>query len=428
MGTFYSGPKPLQIFFNYGNYFLVELDSMNFHEGSTATGKISFTLNRNTPPISVFISIIGYEWVMWKKRVKSGKSSRLVTYQDHACCWNQKFKIMQANESFVPGQYSYPFSFQVPVGIPGTYAHGSGSQHSNRAECSCTYSLYAELCTDGPSGSDMIGRSLAPLVVMQQARTPYNYDMESKIQKGITTWCWANRGKLNIKSVFEKDVVRMDEWVHINFSIDNSDCKNGIEKIRAVLKRKLQLKTLNGLTTYRDQPMVSLPLPGCGAGEKLENKVVQFNLNEVMDTGTPANLSEALGEFAGKVQQTCNGSLINVSYELHIIVDMDGCMWYESNPFVYTPIEILAPERMIVFQAYSVPLPDYQGDPYQQQMPPPPYGAPQNSQMPIQGDPGQMSNPVPQKQEYQSSPVKQQTKVIQKQVDETPVDDQEESD
>ena len=72
--------------------------------------------------------------------------------------------------------------------------------------------------------------------------------------------------------------------------------------------------------------MVSLPLPGCGAGEKLENKVVQFNLNEVMDSGTPANLSGALGEFAGKVQQTCNGSLINVSYELHIIVDMDGCM------------------------------------------------------------------------------------------------------
>ena len=40
------------------NYFVVELDSMNFHEGSTATGKVSFSLNMNTLPISVFISII----------------------------------------------------------------------------------------------------------------------------------------------------------------------------------------------------------------------------------------------------------------------------------------------------------------------------------------------------------------------------------
>ena len=40
---------------------------------------------------------------------------------------------MQSNDSFLPGNYSYPFQFVVPAGIPGTYGHESGG-YSDRAE------------------------------------------------------------------------------------------------------------------------------------------------------------------------------------------------------------------------------------------------------------------------------------------------------
>ena len=70
---------------------------------------------------------------MWRKRVKSGKSTRIVTVRDTNKCCEQKFMIMQSQQAFMPGQYQYPFTFKVPVGIGGSYVHASG-YYSNRAE------------------------------------------------------------------------------------------------------------------------------------------------------------------------------------------------------------------------------------------------------------------------------------------------------
>lgn len=66
MGEVYSGPQPLQCFFNYGDYFTVSLENANYHEGNQASGKIDFTLNKPCPSISVYITIMGYESVMWR--------------------------------------------------------------------------------------------------------------------------------------------------------------------------------------------------------------------------------------------------------------------------------------------------------------------------------------------------------------------------
>lgn len=125
--------------------------------------------------------------------------------------------------------------------------------------------------------------------------------------------------------------------------------------------------------------------------------MVNFDLNQARDIGTPGNLGGALGEFAGKIQQTCNGKLINVAYELHIIAEVDGCLCCTPHPYVYTPIEILAPERVLVFQQeIYVPVPaGYDQAP--QGLPPPgaqviapaPYSqapAP-NGQVPVAGQP-----------------------------------------
>jgi len=94
---------------------------------------LTFTLDRSTPSICVYVSIIGYENVLWRKRVRRGKSTTVVTYRDYTSACNQKFMVMQSNEGFLPGTYSYPFNFQVPANIPGTYGHESG-HHSNKAQ------------------------------------------------------------------------------------------------------------------------------------------------------------------------------------------------------------------------------------------------------------------------------------------------------
>lgn len=148
----------------------------------------------------------------------------------------------------------------------------------------------------------------------------------------------------------------MNECVTMRFNIDNTNSKVGIKQVKAILKRRLFLKTNTGLATYRETNMITLPLPGCKSGDKIDEKIVQFDLNQAKDVGTPPNLGGALAEFAGKIQQTCNGRLIDVKYELHILVEIDGCVCCENQPFVYTPIEILAPERVLIFQQYVYPV------------------------------------------------------------------------
>jgi len=96
--------------------------------------------------------------------------------------------------------------------------------------------------------------------------------------------------------------------------------------------------------------MITLALPGWAAGEKVDEKIVNFDLNQAKDIGAPGNLGGVLSEFVGKIQPSVNGNYMNVSYELWIIAEIDGCICWSSHPFVYTPIEILAPERVLAFQ------------------------------------------------------------------------------
>lgn len=434
MGQQASGPQPLQCFFNSGNHFQVTLDNANYHEGGQVSGNISFTLDRNTPSISVYITIMGYESVLWRRRVRRGKHTRTETYTDHAVACNQRFIIMQSQDSFLPGHYSYPFNFTLPAGIPGTYVHGSGS-YSTRVECSCTYLLYAELCLNHvpPGQNGMVGRTMCPIVVMQQARTPYNYNLEANIDKSVTTWCCCKKGMVNLKCVFEKDVVRMDESVMMKFNVDCTDLKTNLNNVKAFLKRKLYLRTRHGMHTARETKMIELPLPGCDKGGKIEDRAVKFDLSQAHDIGTPANLSGALGEYAGKIQQTCNGQLITVSYELHVKAEVDGCLCYETHPFVYAPIEILAPERQLMFYQYQVALPEYHGDPSQQMQgdfnpDKPMYGMGQPlSTGQTQPQPYPAQSPAQYvKSEAKPEPNTSSAKLQQKANDDTPMEDMEE--
>ena len=71
--------------------------------------------------------------------------------------------------------------------------------------------------------------------------------------------------------------------------------------------------------------MIKIEVPGIPAGEKFtEDKIVQFDLSKAVDIGTPSTLIGALGEFGGRIQQTCTGQLITVSYELHVVGIVDG--------------------------------------------------------------------------------------------------------
>ncbi|CAI2368829.1 unnamed protein product [Moneuplotes crassus] len=135
----------------------------------------------------------------------------------------------------------------------------------------------------------------------------------------------------------------------MKFWVDNADSKISVKNVFSTLIRRLVLKTKSGLSTSRVDAMIQLSLPGCGPGEKTEEKNFS-SISTAKDIGTPASLIGSLGKFSGKIQPTCKGQLISCTYQLNVTGEVDGCACCDGHPFVYTNIEILAPERVLVFQ------------------------------------------------------------------------------
>ena len=75
-------------------------------------------------------------------------------------------------------------------------------------------------------------------------------------------------------------------------------------------------------------------------------------MNLTRDKDIPKGSEGLFGEFAGKLQPSVKGDLIEVEYSVFIIWDCAGCLC-APNPFVFNPIKVLAPGTEIVIGSDS---------------------------------------------------------------------------
>jgi hypothetical protein len=155
---------------------------------------------------------------------------------------------------------------------------------------------------------------------------------------------------VKLNCCIEKDVVMLNETVSMRFSADLEKCKIDVKRLKACLTRHLFLQTNNGRSKSTKASMIQMPVNGVSKGEKTkEDQVVMFDMNQAMDEGTPSNLTGELSEFAGRIQQNCNGKLITCSYFLSVTAEIGGCICCGDNPTAGIPVEILAPEKVYGF-------------------------------------------------------------------------------
>ena len=88
-------------------------------------------------------------------------------------------------------------------------------------------------------------------------------------------------------------------------------------------------------------------------------------MNLTRDKDIPKGSEEIFGEFAGKLQQSVSGDLIEVEYAVYIIWGCAGCVCGPS-PFVFIPLKVLAPGTEILYESDS----EEEEDEAQQEDPP----------------------------------------------------------
>lgn len=355
MGSNHSSEDNLKCFFDFGENIKIELDSFNFHEGSQATGNISFTVVKKCPAVKINILIEGYENIFWEKKVTKtkgyGRAKRRVTklqgVGDKKKTVTSRAFVMETHEDFEPENYTYPISFQIPTNIVGTYA--SSNTTGPDIKCSSTYMVYAEVNAN-KSSNKLLGRGGCPIIIMQRPRNPLTTNVEMKLNTPLKSFFCLSKGTFHGLFTFEKNIVCMDEEVWMKCILDNSESSLSVNKVTCSLIRVLTLNTAKGESKVLTSTIIKQVLGGVKGKEKSEEKTIELDLNQAKDDGTPHSLQGSLGEFSGKLQQSCTGELIRCHYELQMKAEFSGMRCFEEDPKCDIPIEVIASEKVILFQ------------------------------------------------------------------------------
>ena len=135
---------------------------------------------------------------------------------------SQRFTVMQSEESFGQGQYTYPLQFVVPNGLPGTLIH-----KVKGVTARLQYNMYAEIY----SANDGVGRAWSPIVMMQTLRKEGTVGLAGTCQSHMMVNC-KEGGQIKLQASFDKDYATADDTCRVNCQLDLGAVPNGkIKKI-----------------------------------------------------------------------------------------------------------------------------------------------------------------------------------------------------
>ena len=117
---------------NGGNSALVTLSRTNaFYPGDVVTGVLHLDIPTPIDSCGIFLKLTGKEYVHWSEQHSSGSGKRRRTHTVHYYGGSSLFKltlpIKDSPCSSLSGQFEYPFEFQLPSDIPGSFEYRSGA-------------------------------------------------------------------------------------------------------------------------------------------------------------------------------------------------------------------------------------------------------------------------------------------------------------
>lgn len=309
---------------NSGKIF-VQLGKGSYVPDEQVTGSALLLLAQNLPGhVKLKIKIEGQEFVRFMVVLRVDDTEKIIPQEETNYFMNQEFTIFES-QGLTPGQYNFPFTFKLMPGLPSTMRY----QFDYRGNCEAivSYKLTARLefhgmNTDVPSHIQEFNVN-APLGHSSQMKKVDNTDP-------VTHCCCFKKGHTRMVTYFEKDEYEVGETACMIAEIDNSKCDVKIKAVEGVLKQTMKLQA-KGYTHYVATPHNRVSFRGLEAGQT------------------------AMGPDAIRVQvplinnkkhypATCNGRLIQNTYEIKAQSNVDACVCCGDKPQCVIPINLRHPE------------------------------------------------------------------------------------
>ena len=195
--------------------------------------------------------------------------TRNVTLDHYATneVFNHKFPCYHAPNGFLnPGQYSIPFSFMLPHGMPATFKH-TWNEHGRFCFGDISYKIMAYVSHGGFMGFFKSKLKSTTRFIVNQPAVQENGMVSRKLNKSITSCCCMSKGTIDMKAYFEKNNYTAGETAYIITEVDGSDLKCNINQFRGYFRQNLVLKTRD-YTKYFKTKLSEVSIAGVEAGSK----------------------------------------------------------------------------------------------------------------------------------------------------------------
>lgn len=223
-----------------------------------------------------------------------------------------KFGVPVGGPGQLLGQYSFPFSFRIPEGIPGSFSYVSGTTMAK-----LVYDITGVVTVPGMMSSNIC--HTVTLHVIERPR--FMSRLACAISTDIYTCCCFNNGSVSFETSSEKDTYSSGESINVVLDVVNNSSKN-IKKFEITLVSVLSLQagassktietvmssvTANGLPSKQAVKglVVALPVPYDARQQSLGHCLrhyYYFKVKGVVDWASDAVMKVPVGIFVPSPQ------------------------------------------------------------------------------------------------------------------------------
>lgn len=218
--------------------FLIDLDKPYYYPGEIVYGKIYSCFQEPFDCVAVEIEISGEEFVSFEEK-KHKKSNLKETYMKKRYGRRTLHKSSQIlfrpyNNLINQGHYIYPFSFILPLNLPGSFEY-----YSKDYSAYVRYTLELKAI---PFQKEVEPIKDQMVVVIRQPPTHFQYLSKVSDSKPIETCCCIGKGVSTVSLQIERNYCCLDEEVNLTCEFDNSQCRAQGKRLDLALFQIISVK------------------------------------------------------------------------------------------------------------------------------------------------------------------------------------------
>ncbi|WIA35279.1 hypothetical protein OEZ86_003738 [Tetradesmus obliquus] len=310
----------------------VHIDKPYYYAGDVVTGFVALHAGSVLDFKSINIKVTGVEKCQWQEQSGSGDNRHTETYRGSHTIFKNKLPIMAAG-SLNPGDYQWPFSFQLPHNVPGSFNYASGS-----TKASIVYKVKADCDQAGMLKPDF--KKTATIEVLQHTKAagpPQPLALAD--EQPISFFCCFNKGVVGLKVDGSDDCFLPGESLALRAQVDNKSTTD-VPAVEFFLHQKLTL-TAKTMWGSRDKSFQS-------------TRIHHRQVMQGFPNGAPGSVShyEALLPLERSLEATCHGQVIHSTYELEVRAKTGCCL---SEVAVRKPILLNDPQPVQARPAVMAP-------------------------------------------------------------------------